>query len=284
MTAETKARVDAARLCEDGADRLLCRDDVRSGGAGTASPAFWSAADYAANARFVADLASPVVELLAPRAGERILDLGCGDGALTEAIAASGAEVVGVDGSADMVRAARARGLDARVVDGQRLAFAGAFDAVFSNAALHWMPDAPAVLAGVRRALVTGGRFVGEMGGHGNVAAIATALRASLRARGIAPARAFGWFFPTVAQYGDLLRAHGFVVRQIALIPRPTFLPTGIAGWLATFAAPFLADVPEAEHLAILQEVESLLEPALRDSGGDWIVDYVRLRFFATAA
>jgi SAM-dependent methyltransferase len=234
----------------------------------TVGPAFWCAADYAANARFVAELASPVIALLAPQPGERILDLGCGDGALTEAIATTGAEVMGVDGSADMVRAARARGLDARVMDGQRLDFAGGFDAVFSNAALHWMPDAAAVLAGVRRALKPGGRFVGEMGGQGNVAAIATSLRASLRARGIEPHRSFGWFFPTEAQYGALLRAHGFELRQISLIPRPTLLPTGIAGWLATFAAPFLAAVP----------------PALRSAGGDWIADYVRLRFFATAA
>jgi SAM-dependent methyltransferase len=244
---------------------------------------FWCADRYGANARFVADLASPVVALLAPQPGERILDLGCGDGALTQAILAAGAQVVAVDGSADMVRAARARGLDARVMDGQRLEFAGGFDAVFSNAALHWMPEAAAVAAGVRRALKPGGRFVGEMGGHGNVAAIATALRASLRARGIAPGHAFGWFFPTAAQYGALLQAHGFEVREVALIPRPTFLPTGIAGWLATFAAPFLAVVPEAEHPAILREVEALLAPALRSTGGDWIADYVRLRFFATA-
>jgi trans-aconitate methyltransferase len=244
----------------------------------------WRASDYATNARFVADLASPVVDLLKPQPGERILDLGCGDGALTEAIAAAGAAVVGVDGSADMVRAAQARGLDARLADGQNLAFDGEFDAVFSNAALHWMPDATAVAGGVRRALKPGGRFVGEMGGHGNVAAISTALRASLRARGVAPEASFGWFFPTEQQFAALLRAHGFTVRQIALIPRPTSLPTGIAGWLATFAAPFLAPVPAAEHAEILKEVEALLTPALRSAGGDWIADYVRLRFFATAA
>jgi len=244
----------------------------------------WRASDYATNARFVADLASPVLDLLQPLPGERILDLGCGDGALTEAIAAAGAVVVGVDGSADMVRAARARGLDARVADGQRLAFQGEFDAVFSNAALHWMPDSAAVAAGVRRALKPAGRFVGEMGGHGNVAAIATALRASLRSRGVAPAAAFSWFFPTEQQFAGLLRAHGFAVHHIALIPRPTLLPTGIAGWLATFAAPFLAALPAAEHAGILKEVETLLAPALRSAGGDWIADYVRLRFFATAA
>jgi hypothetical protein len=146
------------------------------------------------------------------------------------------------------------------------------------------MPDAASVMAGVRRALKPGGRFVGEMGGQGNVAAIGTALRASLRARGVAPADAFNWYFPTEAQFGGLLRSHGFELRQIALIPRPTLLPTGIAGWLATFAAPFLAAVPAEAHGAILEEVETVLAPALRSADGDWIADYVRLRFFAIAA
>jgi trans-aconitate methyltransferase len=243
----------------------------------------WCAAAYAANARFVADLGAPVVDLLAPKAGEAILDLGCGDGALTEVLAASGALVVGVDGSADMVQAARARGLDARVMDGQALRFAGEFDAVFSNAALHWMPDPALVLAGVRRALKPGGRFVGEMGGHGNVASIATALRASLASRGIPPDSGFAWFFPTAEEYAGLLHAAGFAVREIALLHRPTLLPTGMAGWLATFAGPFLAGIAPEDRPQVLHEVETVLAPALRTRAGDWIADYVRLRFFATA-
>jgi SAM-dependent methyltransferase len=183
-----------------------------------------------------------------------------------------------------MVRAARARGLDARVMDGQRLDFCDAFDAVFSNAALHWMPDAAGVLAGVRRALKPGGRFVGEMGGHGNVASIATALRASLAARGIAPEAGFAWFFPTAEAYAALLRAAGFAVREIALFHRPTLLPTGMAGWLETFAGPFLTGIAPEERAQVLHEVETVLAPALRTRSGDWIADYVRLRFFATAA
>ena len=245
----------------------------------------WSAETYAANARFVADLAHPVLELLAPCPGETILDLGCGDGVLTQAIAARCARVVGVDGSADMVRAACARGLDARVMDGQDLAFGTLkFDAVFSNAALHWMPFAQAVIAGVARVLKPGGRFVGEMGGHGNVAAIVTALHASLRARGIPPARAFGLFFPTAEQYAGMLQSENFTVLRADLFARPTFLPTGMAGWLATFSAPFLAELPLVEHAAILQEVEEVLERPLRCAAGDWIADYVRLRFLAIAA
>jgi len=123
----------------------------------------WDPATYAQHGRFVSDLGAAVVELLGPQRGERILDLGCGDGALTERIAAAGAEVVAVDASPDQVAAARARGLDARVARAEALPFAGEFDAVFSNAALHWMPDADAVLTSVFQALRPGGRFGAEM-------------------------------------------------------------------------------------------------------------------------
>jgi trans-aconitate methyltransferase len=241
----------------------------------------WSAATYAANARFVADLGGAVLDLLAPQAGERILDLGCGDGALTEKLTHAGASVLGVDGSADMIRAARALGLDAQVMDGQRLTFEGEFDAVFSNAALHWMPDGEAVIAGVFRALKPGGRFVGEFGGQGNIAAIVTAFTAVLKPRGIDPGRMHRWY-PTAERYSAMLRAGGFHVESAAIVPRPTTLPTGMAGWLATFGDPFLPDLPAPKRAEILQEVEALLVPALRTSEGEWIADYVRLRFKAT--
>jgi trans-aconitate methyltransferase len=145
----------------------------------------WDPQTYAKHARFVSDLGSGVVELLGPRAGERILDLGCGDGALTEKLVAAGAEVVAIDASAEQVAGARARGLDARVAGAEALPFAAEFDAVFSNAALHWMRDADAVLVSVHRALRPGGRFVAEMGGAGNVAAIRGALAEALDRRGI---------------------------------------------------------------------------------------------------
>lgn len=241
----------------------------------------WSAAGYAANARFVADLGTDVLALLAPRAGERILDLGCGDGALTVKLVAAGASVVGVDGAPDMVRAACALGLDARVVDGQRLEFGPEFDAVFSNAALHWMPDGAAVIAGVFRALKPGGRFVGEFGGHGNIAAIVTALNAAISARGLDAGKLRRWY-PTAERYAAMLRDGGFDVQSAAIIPRPTPLPTGIEGWLATFAAPLLPDLPVLDRAALMEEVASLLAPALRTDTGEWIADYVRLRFRAT--
>ncbi len=243
----------------------------------------WSAADYANNAGFVPALGAPVLELLAPRAGERILDLGCGDGVLTRRIADAGAQVVGVDASPELVAAARALGLDARVVDGHALDFDGEFDAVFSNAALHWMREPGKVLAGVHRALRPNGRFVAEMGGHGNVAAVVTAIRAALRLHGQGEPQ-FRWFFPTADEYAALLQAHGFSVESIALIPRPTPLPTGISGWLQTFAAPLLAHVADAQaRPRILADTEALLATTLGDASGRWIADYVRLRFVARA-
>lgn len=242
----------------------------------------WNARGYAENARFVADLGSPVLELLAPRAGERILDVGCGDGALTAKIALAGAEVVGIDRSPDLVAAARAAGVDARLMDAREIAFEGAFDAVFSNAALHWVLEPDRVLDGIGRALRPHGRFVGEFGGHGNVASIRTALAAVSHARGLTPATP--WYFPTVDEYKRLLRGHGFTVDAITLIARPTPLPTGLHGWLDTFANPFLLGVHEPQRAEMLAAVVALLEPILCDAGGRWTADYVRLRFAAKRA
>jgi len=245
----------------------------------------WNAAQYGHNARFVAELGAAVFDWLSPRAGERILDLGCGDGFLTRKIADAGAQVVGADSSRELVEAARNNGIDARVVDGQALAFQQEFDAVFSNAALHWMKDAPAVIAGVRRALKPGGRFVAEMGGHGNVADIVTALLAVLKAHGVDNAAARSpWYFPTREEYSELLQAQGFGIENIALIPRPTLLPGGMRGWLETFANPFLGGFSDAEKNAILDEVTELLSHSLRDSSGRWSAYYMRLRFAAVLA
>lgn len=243
----------------------------------------WNASRYAANAAFVPALGQPALDLLQARPDERILDLCCGDGVLTEKLAATGAEVVGVDSSENMVAAARQRGLDARVMDATRLTFDRDFDAVFSNAALHWIKDDPdAAIASVYRALRGSGRFVGEMGGHGCVAAVTVALIVGLERRGIKnAASASPWYFPTVDDYTARLQRAGFIAESIQLIPRPTPLPTGMRAWLETFANPFCAVLPEGERGEYLEEATELLRPVLCDGKGRWTADYMRLRFTA---
>lgn len=241
----------------------------------------WNAEDYQRDAAFVARLGHGVVDLLAPQAGESILDLGCGDGSLTEAILARGAQVIAVDASADMVAASRVRGLDARQMDGHQLAFDRHFDAVFTNAALHWMTAPEQVLAGVARSLKPGGRFVGEFGGHGNVAAIRSALHEALSRRGQDPLALSPWYFPSPAAYTSQLEAQGFRVAEIFSFPRPTLLPGELHAWLGIFAQAFLDPLSQQECSAVLEEVTQRLRPILCDEAGAWTADYVRLRFAA---
>jgi SAM-dependent methyltransferase len=241
----------------------------------------WTASDYAKNGRFVQELAGPIFHMLEAKPGERILDLGCGDGALTAEIRALGADVIGVDLSEEQLAVARMKGLAVRKVDGHALDFVSEFDAVFSNAALHWMRKPNLVIAGVGRALRSGGRVVGELGGPGNVAAIGTAIRAVGARRSADPALTAPWFFPTPEEYGRLLTEGGFTVKDIALVPRPTPLKTGMEGWLRTFGRSFFDQFPEPERSEVVGEVLELLRPALCDTDGRWTADHVRLRFHA---
>jgi SAM-dependent methyltransferase len=244
----------------------------------------WNAQDYARNAGFVPALGEPVLELLAPSPGERILDLGCGDGVLTKRLVDAGAHVIGMDHSPEMIAAARTLGLDARIADATALPFNAEFDAVFTNATLHWVkaqPDAP--VAGAFRALKPGGRFVGEFGGHGNVAAVVVALLEGLERRGVDDAASrIPWYFPTADEYRARLKRAGFHADYVAVIPRPTPLPAGMRAWLETFANRFSDALPGAQRDQYLNDVTARLAPVLRDSEDRWTADYTRLRFKAT--
>jgi SAM-dependent methyltransferase len=241
----------------------------------------WNAEAYEKNARFVSDLAMPVVELLDPKPGERILDLGCGDGVLTAKLRTMGCEMLGIDPSPDLVRAARKSGVNVALQGAEDIEFVDEFDAVFSNAVLHWIKDADLVIRNVYRALRGGGRFVAECGGHECVQTIQSALATELEKRGYDGWAANPWYFPTTEDYGGRLAKVGFELRSIEIIPRPTRLPGDITGFLETFGGSFSAVLPVAERARYIDDVRDRLRPALCDEGGHWTADYTRLRFDA---
>ena len=246
----------------------------------------WDPSLYAAHAAFVPALGNAVLEMLAPQPGERILDIGCGDGVLTEKLVAAGAQVIGVDADPAMVAAAQEKGLDARRMDARKLDFTQEFDAVFSNATLHWVGAPAVVTAAVMRALKPGGRYVGEFGGFGNIAAIRVALRAVLAKHGFRLPDDETSYYPTAEAFRAVLEAGGFEVSDCRIIPRPTPLPTGMSAWLNTFRGGFIdsAGVPPEKRGQIIEDARALLRPVLADEAGNWIADYVRIRFAATKA
>ena len=247
-------------------------------------PQHWDPGTYEKNAAFVPALAEGALEWLAPQPGERVLDLGCGDGQLTQRIAATGASVTGIDASPQMVAAARARGLNVDHGPAEKLPYPNnTFEAVFSNAALHWVRGQDDMLSQVRRVLRPGGRFVAEMGGHGNIAAIRVAFAAVLAHRGFAKLGERDNYYPTQEAYARRLERHGFTVKRILLFPRPTPLnDVGMEGWLNTFYRGALDALPEDLRKTAVDEIVALLAPALRAHDGRWTADYVRLRFEAT--
>jgi SAM-dependent methyltransferase len=213
------------------------------------------------------------LDLLDPKPGERILDVGCGDGVLTKKIAERGAQVTGIDNSLEMISAARAKGVDALAVDSADMHFDAGFDAAFSNAALHWMLDKEAVAAGIFRALKAGGRFAGEMGGEGNLRKLREALDDELVIRGYAPPVEASNWYASADDFANVYEAAGFDHIDARLIDRPTPLEHGIGAWVTTFRKGWLdrAGVPEEERAKI--------GAAVADRIHSNVADYVRLRF-----
>jgi len=245
----------------------------------------WEASAYDGAHSFVFEYGSGVMSLLEAEAGERVLDVGCGTGHLTAELAETGASVVGVDSAAAMIETARCTYPQCAFVqaDARALPFEGAFDAVFSNAALHWVHEQERALASIAKALRPGGRFVAEMGGAGNVAAIVDAVTDELAQRGHEPVEP--WYFPSVGEYATLLETHGFEVRYATLFDRPTELEEGadgLANWLEMFGDGLLAPAPPGEREAVVAAVEDALRGEQFD-GDTWTADYRRLRFVAVA-
>ena len=247
---------------------------------------FWNSALYEGSHAFVWQYGESLLELLVPKAGERILDLGCGTGQLTEKIAQSGAFVHGIDSSLSMISTARSNypQLDFAVADARNFQVNEPLDAVFSNAVLHWIKEPDAVINCVAKALKPGGRFVAEFGGKGNVGAIVRALLSVLSEIGCEEPQALNpWYFPSIGEYAGLLEKQGFDVGYAVLFDRPTPLEGGSAGmanWIKMFAGGFLSGLSDNVRSHVIRTVEEHLRSVLyRD--GNWNADYRRIRIVA---
>jgi trans-aconitate methyltransferase len=245
----------------------------------------WNTDSYTQKHAFVFQYGAGLLELLAPEPGQLILDLGCGSGELTQHIADSGAEVIGIDASADMIAKALQQfpKLDFRVADGASFELPERFDAIFSNAALHWMTQPEAVARQMHKHLKPGGRLVAELGGQCNVEQIVNAVLRQLHQRGYTQARADWWYFPSVGEYATLLEKQGFRVRLAQHYDRPTPLAdpeTGIIDWIEQFGGNFFAGVSAEDKADVLASADAELRPVfLRD--GQLFADYKRLRIVA---
>ncbi len=239
----------------------------------------WSPETYLRHGVFVSLLGEPVVQVLNPKEGEKILDVGCGEGILTEKIIESGAKVLGIDNSAELIAGAHERGINVAALDALEMTFDNEFDAVFSNAALHWMSPLSKVFENIFKALKPGGRFVAEMGGSGNIQSIRMALYNALTMRGYDPTLYDPWSYLGDSSAKMMLERVGFEVRSCTLIRRPTELEGDIGPWLETFAGSFLQAIPDDQCESVIDQVRDQLQPTLFDPHNKWVADYVRLRF-----
>jgi SAM-dependent methyltransferase len=238
-----------------------------------ASTSKWNAADYARVGAFVAELGAAALDLLDPQPGERILDVGCGEGSLTKKIAERGATALGIDNSPEMIAASRANGIDAVQLDVADMTFSSEFDAAFSNATLHWVLEKEQAARAIFRALKPGGRFAGEMGGEGNIRKLREALDEELIIRGYAPPVEASNWYASPEEFARVYEAAGFREVDARLIERPTPIEHGVAAWVTTFRRGWLdrAEVPDEERGEI--------GAAVADRVGSNVADYVRLRF-----
>jgi trans-aconitate methyltransferase len=245
----------------------------------------WNAELYDDKHSFVWKMAGGLLDLLETKPGERILDLGCGTGHLTEQIASRGAKVVGVDKSQEMIQQARTKypSLQFEVMDAREIAFAEPFDAVFSNATLHWIKDPEKAVASIAKALRPEGRFVAEFGGKGNVAGLMAATERAWHKLGLPKSAPSPWYYPSVGKYSTLLEKHGLEVTLANLFDRPTALEDGARGlhnWLEMFCGSFLDKLPTDQREAMLSAIEREARPTLFHDD-HWVMDYRRLRVVA---
>jgi trans-aconitate methyltransferase len=243
----------------------------------------WNPELYQSSHSFVWKFGREMLSLLDPQPGERILDAGCGTGQLTAEIGNSGAQVLGIDSAPSMIEQARKNfpQLQFEEVSATDLPYSEEFDAVFSNATLHWVRDAGRAAAGIARALKPGGRFIAELGGRGNVDTLLRAVYQELELRGVHhPERLSPWYFPGIPEYGALLEQHGLEVTFAVLFDRPTVLEGGtdaLKNWMAMFGASFREALAPEQRAGFLQRLEERTAHLLRPNGV-WTMDYRRLR------